>query len=244
MKFQSILSAKAIFRGPLNLLQSCSDLVLDLFYNDPSVMKEKKMTRSLEEIIKSRRSIREFSDRVVDPVLVKHLVETATWAPSANNRQVWRFHLLNKPAIIEETANSVENFLATQVGESGVMDELMEGYRRNFLHFRNAPAILCFSYKEPNQFQKEHFNLTDENQHMTGELLSLALVLQNFLLLAEDAGLGTLVMTAPLVAADEIRRLFKIPRRYNAGAFVCLGWPMGEKTSSTRKPVEDVFEII
>ena len=43
------------------------------------------------EIIRTRRSIRRFSEREVPDEVLRQIVEAATWAPSSHNKQTWEF---------------------------------------------------------------------------------------------------------------------------------------------------------
>ena len=45
----------------------------------------------LMEAIRTRRSIRRFQSRPVSKFLLQEIVEAATWAPSARDRQNWYF---------------------------------------------------------------------------------------------------------------------------------------------------------
>ncbi|RPH57981.1 MAG: nitroreductase family protein, partial [Chloroflexi bacterium] len=49
------------------------------------------------QFLRSRRSIRKFQPRPVDADVLTRLLETATHAPSAHNRQPWRFAVLTHP---------------------------------------------------------------------------------------------------------------------------------------------------
>lgn len=43
------------------------------------------------EAIKSRRSVREFTDGVLSDLLLEEIIDAARWAPSGLNNQAWRF---------------------------------------------------------------------------------------------------------------------------------------------------------
>ena len=58
----------------------------------------------LFDLIKSRRSVRRYTDQPVPPELIMRLLEAATWAPSAHNRQPWRFAVLTQAADREKLA--------------------------------------------------------------------------------------------------------------------------------------------
>ncbi len=50
------------------------------------------------EVIRTRRSIREYSDKPVEHEKIDRLLEAARLAPSASNRQEWRFVVVTDPA--------------------------------------------------------------------------------------------------------------------------------------------------
>ena len=45
----------------------------------------------VRDSIKKRRSIRKFNDIPVKPAIIRQLIEAAVAAPSAKNRQPWKF---------------------------------------------------------------------------------------------------------------------------------------------------------
>src|SRR3972149_1042551 len=55
------------------------------------------MLTNLHEFLRSRRSIRRFKSTPVDVDVLTRILETATHAPSAHNRQPWRFAVLTQP---------------------------------------------------------------------------------------------------------------------------------------------------
>ena len=49
-----------------------------------------------------RRALRGLSDRILDPTVVRRLFEAAILAPSAANKQPWRFVAVQEPKLLEE----------------------------------------------------------------------------------------------------------------------------------------------
>ncbi|MCZ7539141.1 MAG: nitroreductase family protein [Anaerolineae bacterium] len=47
--------------------------------------------------MQARRSVRRYSERPVSRAALERLLEAARWAPSAHNRQPWRFAVLIEP---------------------------------------------------------------------------------------------------------------------------------------------------
>lgn len=54
------------------------------------------------ETIFTRRSIRKFTNKAVDPKLIETLLQAAMSAPSANNQQAWRFIVINDRNVLNE----------------------------------------------------------------------------------------------------------------------------------------------
>ncbi|MBE2266681.1 MAG: nitroreductase family protein, partial [Anaerolinea sp.] len=66
--------------------------------------------------LRTRRSIRRYLDRPVPPDQIHHLLDCATRAPSAHNRQPWRFAVI--------TTSDVKVQLADRMGERLRADRL------------------------------------------------------------------------------------------------------------------------
>jgi len=54
------------------------------------------------EAIKNRRSIRSFQEKAVPEELLGKIIEAAQWAPSASNRQEWKFIVIDNPDVKEK----------------------------------------------------------------------------------------------------------------------------------------------
>jgi nitroreductase len=51
------------------------------------------------EAIKNRRSVRTFQEKAVPEDLIRKIIEAGMWAPSACNRQDWKFIIINDPGV-------------------------------------------------------------------------------------------------------------------------------------------------
>jgi len=63
-------------------------------------MREGKML----ELIKSRRSIRKFTEEPVSDEILNTIIEMGTWAPSGQNNQPWKFVIIRDPGIKSDVA--------------------------------------------------------------------------------------------------------------------------------------------
>ena len=60
------------------------------------------------DMIKSRRSIRRFTDDAVDGESVNTIIEMGTWAPSGLNNQPWRFVIIQNRGLLDELAHQTK----------------------------------------------------------------------------------------------------------------------------------------
>ena len=58
------------------------------------------MYNSFSELVKSRRSIRKYTDKKVNREDIKKCIEAARLAPSAENVQPWRFIIIDEPELL------------------------------------------------------------------------------------------------------------------------------------------------
>ena len=61
------------------------------------------------DAIKARRSIRSYKDKSVEPAKLQQVLEAARLAPSANNRQEWKFVVVQDPATRQALVSACRN---------------------------------------------------------------------------------------------------------------------------------------
>ena len=97
----------------------------------------------LMELIRARRSIRQFSDRAVGREDIARLLEAARWAPSNHNRQPWRFLVIEDKSQIKQLAEAVRQGLSEKLK---ALPETAATYAGEFTQhatfFANAPVLL------------------------------------------------------------------------------------------------------
>jgi len=66
------------------------------------------------EILKTRRSIREYADKPIAKELLEEIADAARFAPTARNVQPWEFIVITEPAVLKKLSELAENgrFLA------------------------------------------------------------------------------------------------------------------------------------
>ena len=97
----------------------------------------------LIELIHSRRSIRRYTDAAVPPELVERLLTAATWAPSAHNRQPWRFAILEAGAQKARLAAAMGERLRRDLAADGLdAAAIARDAGRAYARISGAPLLI------------------------------------------------------------------------------------------------------
>jgi nitroreductase len=198
----------------------------------------------LLELLRSRRSIRRFSDRPVSRAEIARLLEAARWAPSNHNRQPWKFIVLDDRQAIQALAASVSRDLALKLkslppAAAGYAAELAE----HATFFSHAPLLIVALHKRPVSVATALLEGVRNPTLVSGEPLSVAMAVQNLLLAAHTLGLGACVMTAPLVAQGTVAAALDLPGGFDVTCFVAMGYPREAPEPPRRKSLEQIAEF-
>lgn len=66
------------------------------------------------EAIKERRSVRRFEDKPVPEELIRKVIEAGQWAPSACNRQAWKFIVVDSDEVKEKLRQETTAYFVTK----------------------------------------------------------------------------------------------------------------------------------
>jgi nitroreductase len=178
---------------------------------------------TLLTLMRGRRSIRRFRPDALPPGTPDLLLEAARWAPSASNRQPFRFVAVESPDTRARMAALVREAVATTV-ERLPEDrrDKVAAYARDFSCFADAPLVLA-AYHRSTNLLAEMVGLPAEAD--VGAVSSVSAAIMNLLLAAHALGLGACWMTGPLVAAPALQALLEIPSGWKLSAVIPVGIP-------------------
>lgn len=102
------------------------------------------------ELLKNRRSIRRYQDKVPDREIIKEIINEATLAPNAGNEQPWKFSVVLSKEKIKEISDESKRNILYRI-ENNPEDYAVK-YKRilakeSYNVFYNAP-VLIFIYGE------------------------------------------------------------------------------------------------
>lgn len=191
---------------------------------------ENLMTDSFWEVIKSRRSVRQFKP---DPIPEEHLlkiVDAARMAPCAGNEQPWKFVIIQDKKRIESLKNECIKKIEVQLKESmnlsgeALKEELRKRVDAWITGRLSAPAYIVVLSDGQRKWP-------DYNQH-DGPLAA------GYLLLAARAlGYGTVYMTDS-ISVEVTKQVLNIPDRYTRVCITPIGIPV-EWPTIDKKPLDD-----
>ncbi len=100
------------------------------------------------QLIQTRRAIRRYTDEPIPQALLEKLLETTMWAPSAHNRQPWRFAVLTTHAEKSMLAHAMGTRLRADRTNDGDDAAIIEkDVARSYARITGATAviIICLS---------------------------------------------------------------------------------------------------
>ncbi len=176
------------------------------------------------QCIKERRSVRKFTDEIIDQDTLSAIVEAASYAPSWKNTQITRYNVIQNQDLIQRIANE------------GVL-----GFTYNAKTISNAKNIVIVSYVEGRSgYERDGSFTTSKGEQW--QMFDAGIATQTFSLAAWEYGIGTVVMGI----FDEaiIKDIIQLPEGESVGAILAIGKPAEEPKTPRRKTVDDLLRII
>lgn len=194
---------------------------------------------ALQQLIRSRRSVRRFLPDPVPHAVLARVLETGTCAPSAHNRQPWRFAVLTTPAPKTRLADAMgTDFHRDLLGDGLTPKAIETQLTRSRTRILEAPVVilLCLTMNDMDAY-------LDEKRQRAEYLMatqSVALAGGTILLAAHAEGLGGVWVCAPLFAPDTVRRAASLPLDWEPQGMLLLGYPAKVPEARGRKALEEI----
>ena len=176
------------------------------------------------DFICARRSIRRYTDQPVDHALIDAVLEGATHAPSAHNRQPWRFVVVTSPETKGRLASAMgERWRADRLADGDSPNVITADVARSHERITSAPVVIlaCLTMADMDKWPDARRSIAER----TMAIQSVAAAIQNLLLAAHALGLGACWMCAPLFAPDAARDALGLPGDWEPQALITLGYP-------------------
>jgi F420 biosynthesis protein FbiB-like protein len=172
--------------------------------------------------------------------LIAELIAAATRAPSAHNRQPWRFHVVRDTEGKAVLAKAMGDRLrADRTRDGDDAQAIAQDVARSSGRINGAGALIAVSLtlEEMDTYPDVRRN---EAEYIMA-VQSTAMAAQIALLKAQTAGLGACWVCAPLFCPDTVRAALALPASWQPQGLILLGWPAEPGRDRPRKPLSEIL---
>lgn len=173
------------------------------------------------EAIRTRRSVRRFSEQAVEPEKLQAVLEAVQQAPSWSNKQCWNLVVVQDQEVRNKISelSYVESFFATY------------GYKTNPAQkaLAQAPIVIvaCADPQQSGDLHGEQYYMAD-----------MGIATENLMLAAHDQGLGSVFVG--VFDEKQLVKLLEIPPGIRIVGLFPLGYPASAaKGGPQRKPLSE-----
>ncbi len=191
------------------------------------------------KFLRSRRSVRRFRAEAVDDAAVERMLTTATCAPSAHNRQPWRFCVVRQPEAKARLADVMAAEFRGDLQRDNLPAEDIEArVERSRTRINSAPlvVVLCMDMSEMDRYPDAR---RAQAERMMAIQSTAAAGLQ-LLLAAHAEGLAGVWTCGPLFAPDTVRETLGLDPRWEPQAMFFIGRAAQSPRAKDMKPLESV----
>jgi F420 biosynthesis protein FbiB-like protein len=197
-------------------------------------------TTDLHNFLRTRRSIRRFKPDPVPDSIIQNILTTATFAPSAHNRQPWRFCVVTTSDVKQKLADVMGIEFKRDLEADGLpQEEIQKRVTRSRERILAAPVVIILNldmsemdmYPDKKRRQAE-FRMAMQSVASAGLQLLLA---------AHAEGLGGVWVCSPLFAQEIIQKILNLPETWEPQGMLFIGYPDVFPEARERKSLDEII---
>jgi coenzyme F420-0:L-glutamate ligase/coenzyme F420-1:gamma-L-glutamate ligase len=191
------------------------------------------------DVLHDRRTVRRFLPHEVPFAVLERILAAAARAPSAHNRQPWRFCLVLDPTKKEMLGGAMGERLRADRERDGDDTACIErDVSRSRERIAGAPVaiVVCMSLEDMDRYPDER----RAHAEWVMAVQSTAMAGENLLLAAQAEGLGACWTCAPLFCPEQVREVLALPATWTPQGLVLLGYPAAQGTVRERRPLSSI----
>lgn len=197
------------------------------------------------ELVKKRRSIRQFKADPIPEDDIKKIVEAARWAPSGYNCQLWEFVVVRKPELKERIGDIVGTAFMEMMQGAAAPGSAPSSTRPidQYKSFAKAPALILLL--GDTRVKEYGPGRSDDERWLSIYLPSLSIAYQHMALAATSLGLASQWVSAvhlPTVP-DQLRELIGIPEEMIFFDMFAVGYPAVEPSEKKMRPLDEMLHF-
>jgi len=191
------------------------------------------------DFVQSRRSVRNYREKLISRDQITRILAAGMWAPSAHNAQPWRFFVLESIEKKRQLAEAMGALFRRDLEKDGETAETIElVVNESIERFSTAPllVLVCLSMDTMDEYSDER---RQQAEFVMG-VQSVAAAIQNILLAAHAEELGACWFCAPLFCQGIVQETLKIPSDVYPQALIALGEPAESPLTPPRRRLEEI----
>lgn len=196
----------------------------------------------LHHFLRTRRSIRRFKPDPVPDSVINNILTTATFAPSAHNRQPWRFAVVTALSVKQNLADAMSAEFAHDLESDGLPhEEIQKRVTRSRERILAAPLVilLCLDMTEMDTYPDKKRRRAEFRMAMQ----SVASAGLQLLLAAHAEGLGGVWVCSPLFVQETIQSVLALPETWEPQAMFFVGYPEAIPEARKRKTLDEITKF-
>ena len=198
---------------------------------------------NLQTFLRTRRSIRRFKTDPVPDSVLRDILHTATYAPSAHNRQPWRFVVMTSPTAKAHLADKMESEFQRDLEKDNLSnEEIQKRLKRSRERINSAPVIilLCTDMTEMDAYpdaqrKKAEYLIATRSAANAGMQLLLA---------AHAEGLGSVWVCSPMFAQRTVQQALDLSQQWEPQAMFLIGYALETPAVRERKSLKEITKFI
>jgi F420 biosynthesis protein FbiB-like protein len=202
-----------------------------------------KESKALHDWLRSRHSVRVFTDQPIPEDQLRRILETATHAPNAHNAQPWRFVVLvpgpRRETLAEVMAAQFRLALQAEPLAEAAIQARLDQSRQRILA---APALILL-FSDPS-VMKAYADPDRQAGERVMAAQGVTLAGGTALLAAHAEGLAGVWVCWPMFTSLEIAAAFDLPAHWECQGMLFLGHPAAASSPRPRRPLNDVLTIL
>lgn len=200
---------------------------------------KRKLSRKKTEAMYTRRSIRKYTKEPVPQYVLEQILDAARAAPSAKNRQPWKYLVYRGAskerllAVMKEGIENEERSPMLPQSGFGIPDA------KNTLRVMESASVVIIVFNTNGKSPFMQINADDRFTEMN-DMMSIGASIEHMLLKAEELNVGTLWVGNTCFAYQKLVDYIGLDAEL-AGA-VALGYKAEQPQMRPRKRLEDIVE--
>ena len=196
-------------------------------------------SEEMRTFLETRRSVRDFQSGSIQTEVIQRILRTATYAPSAHNKQPWRFAVVNKPETKQALGEAFCLAFQRDMINDGTPEMDIQGrLARTRSRIEKAPVVVIVC--RDREAVKSQPDATRMEAEIRMSRQSVAMAGLQFMLAAHLEGLGSTWICWPLFAPEAVMTTLELPDTWEPEGMVFLGEPADAPAAPSRADIQDI----